>query len=111
LIVAYGLVARIAHRAVELAREQGIKVGLLRPQTLYPFPYKPIADLAKQVNGVLVVEMNAGQMVEDVRLGVEGRVPVEFHGRMGGIIPSPEEIVKALEKLIHKNAEQTAEAF
>lgn len=111
LIVAYGLVARIAHRAVELAREQGIKVGLLRPQTLYPFPYKPIADLAEQVDGVLVVEMNAGQMVEDVRLGVEGRVPVEFHGRMGGIIPSPEEIVKALEKVIHKNAEQTAEAF
>lgn len=111
LLVAYGLVARIAHRAVELAREQGVRVGLLRPQTLYPFPYKVLANLAERVQGILTVEMNSGQMVEDVRLGVEGRVPVEFHGRMGGIIPSPEEIVKALDKLIRKNAAQTAEAY
>lgn len=111
LLVAYGLVARIAHRAVELAREQGVRVGLLRPQTLYPFPYKVLAELAERVQGILTVEMNSGQMVEDVRLGVEGRVPVEFHGRMGGIIPSPEEIVKALDKLIRKNAAQTAEAY
>ncbi len=102
LIVAYGLVARIAHRAVELAREQGISVGLLRPQTLFPFPTLKIAELAKRVEGMLTVEMNAGQMVEDVRLAVEGRVPVEFYGRMGGIIPSPEEIVNALKKLMGK---------
>lgn len=102
LIVAYGLVARIAHRAVELAREQGIRAGLLRPITLFPYPYNAIRELTEQVHGVLVVEMNAGQMVEDVRLAVEGRVPVEFYGRMGGIIPSPEEIVKALEKLMKK---------
>jgi 2-oxoglutarate ferredoxin oxidoreductase subunit alpha len=102
LIVAYGLVARIAHRAVELAREQGIRVGLLRPITLFPYPYNAIRELAERVDGVLVVEMNAGQMVEDVRLAVEGRVAVEFYGRMGGIIPSPEEIVKALEKLAKK---------
>jgi 2-oxoglutarate ferredoxin oxidoreductase subunit alpha len=96
LIVAYGLVARIAHKAVQLARESGLRVGLLRPITLFPFPYEPIARLARQVTSVLVVEMNAGQMVEDVRLGIEGRVPVKFHGRMGGVIPSPEEIVDAL---------------
>lgn len=103
LIVAYGLVARIAHRAVEIAREQGIKVGLLRPKTLFPFPTLKLAEFSKQVEGMLTVEMNAGQMVEDVRLAVEGRVPVEFYGRMGGIIPSPEEIVKALEKLAKKH--------
>ena len=102
LIVAYGLVARIAHRAVEIAREQGIRVGLLRPISLYPYPYGALRELAEHVRGILVAEMNAGQMVEDVRLAVEGRVPVEFYGRMGGIIPSPEEIVKALEKMVKK---------
>ena len=102
LIVAYGLVARIAHRAVEIARDRGIRVGLLRPVSLYPYPYSAVRELADQVHGVLVAEMNAGQMVEDVRLAVEGRVPVEFYGRMGGIIPSPEEIVKALEKMVKK---------
>lgn len=111
LIVAYGLVARIAHRAVELAREQGIRVGLLRPQTLFPFPTIALREAAGHVHGMLVVEMNAGQMVEDVRLAVEGRVPVEFHGRMGGIIPSPEEIVSALEKLMKKRVTETAEAY
>jgi 2-oxoglutarate ferredoxin oxidoreductase subunit alpha len=111
LIVAYGLMARIGHRAVELAREQGIRAGLLRPITLYPYPYKPITKLAGQVAGVLVVEMNAGQMVEDVRLAVEGRVPVQFHGRMGGIIPSPEEVVEALKKLVNQQATQPAEAY
>ena len=111
LIVAYGLVARIAHRAVELAREQGIRVGLLRPQTLFPFPTNALTAMAEQVHGMLVVEMNAGQMVEDVRLAVEGRVPVEFYGRMGGIIPSPEEIVKALQKLVEKCKAETAEVY
>ncbi len=110
VIVAYGLVARIAHRAVEIAREQGIRAGLLRPQTLYPFPYQKVRELAERVHGILTVEMNSGQMVEDVRLGVEGRCPVEFYGRMGGIIPSPEEIVKALEKLVGKDVRQAVEA-
>ena len=103
LIVAYGLVARIAHKAVQLARESGLRAGLLRPITLFPFPYEPITRLAEQVSSVLVVEMNAGQMVEDVRLGVEGRVPVKFHGRMGGVIPSPEEIVDALHAMAGNN--------
>ncbi len=99
LVVAYGLVARVAHKAVQLARESGLRAGLLRPITLFPFPYEPIAHLAEQVSSVLVSEMNAGQMVEDVRLGVEGRVPVKFLGRMGGIIPSPEEIAGALQAM------------
>lgn len=112
LIVAYGLVARIAHRAVELARAEGIRVGLLRPQTLYPFPQAPLRDLAtEQIHGMLVVEMNAGQMVEDVRLAVEGKVPVEFYGRMGGIIPSPEEVVLALEKLVRNDIKHHAEVY
>jgi 2-oxoglutarate ferredoxin oxidoreductase subunit alpha len=110
LIVAYGLVARIAHRAVELARDRGIRAGLVRPITLYPFPYDEIRSRAALVNGMLVVEMNAGQMVEDVRLGVEGRCPVRFYGRMGGIIPSPEEVVAALEKLAVETDTATMEA-
>lgn len=111
LIVAYGLVARIAHRAVELARAQGIRVGLLRPITLYPFPSIPIKELATSVQGMLVVEMNSGQMVEDVRLAVEGRVPVKFHGRMGGIIPSPDEVVAALDRLVINEVAKHAEAY
>jgi 2-oxoglutarate ferredoxin oxidoreductase subunit alpha len=103
VVVAYGLVARIAHRAVELARAEGIMVGLLRPITLYPFPSIPLRALADQVAGMLVVEMNAGQMVEDVRLSVEGRVPVSFYGRMGGIIPGPNEVVEQL-RTMHQTA-------
>lgn len=109
LIVAYGLAARIGHRAVELARASGIRAGLLRPITLYPFPTAPIRDLASRVAGTLVVEMNAGQMVEDVRLAVEGRSPVSFYGRMGGIVPSPDEVLNALKGMIKKNVAQHAE--
>ncbi len=111
LIVGYGLAARIAHRAVELARAQGIKVGLVRPITLYPFPYDIIHDLARRMRGVLVVEMNAGQMVEDVRLAVNGQVPVAFHGRMGGVIASPDEVAAALIALVKKEVPQHAEAY
>ena len=95
-IVAYGLAARIAQGAVEMARAQGISVGLLRPITLFPFPSRRrSANSPNGSSGILVVEMNAGQMVEDVRLAVEGRVPVSFYGRMGGIIPSPDEVAAA----------------
>jgi len=111
IIVAYGLAARIGHRAVEIAREKGIRAGLLRPITLWPYPYAKIRELAKHAMGMLVVEMNAGQMVEDVRLGVEGRVPVQFYGRMGGIIPSPDEVVAALEKMIHQPVEENVEDY
>lgn len=98
VIVAYGLVARICQKAAELAREKGIKVGVFRPISLYPYPTNQVKGLAAKVKGFLDVEMNSGQMIEDVRLAVEGKVPVEFHGRMGGIVPSPEEILEKLEE-------------
>lgn len=98
LLVAFGSSARICLKAVDQAREKGIKVGLLRPITLFPFPKKPIAKLAKQVKGMLVVEMNAGQMIEDVQLAAGCSIPVKHFGRMGGIIPSPGEVVEALEQ-------------
>ena len=96
LIVAFGSAARIAEKAVELARAEAIKVGLFRPITLWPFPTKEIAAMAKGKKGVLVAEINAGQMVQDVNLAVNGTVPVEQFGRLGGIVPEPEEIVNAL---------------
>jgi len=104
VIIAFGSVARISHKAMEMARKQGIKVGLLRPITLFPFPTKEIERLAQKVKGFLTVEMSAGQMVEDVRLAVNGKVPVEFYGRLGGVVPSPDEVVEALiSKLKAKN--------
>lgn len=103
IIVSFGSAARIGEKAVELARREGIKVGLFRPITLWPFPSKQLAEIAKHVKGVLSSEINAGQMVEDVRLAINGAVPVEHFGRLGGIVPEPEEIVAALkEKLINK---------
>jgi 2-oxoglutarate ferredoxin oxidoreductase subunit alpha len=103
LIVAYGSSARISQKAVELAREKGLKVGLLRPITLFPYPKQELFELADQVKGILSVELNAGQMVEDVRLSVEHKVPVEHFGRTGGIIHTPEEILEALEQKIINN--------
>ncbi len=101
VIVSFGSAARIGEKAVELAREQGLKVGLFRPITLWPFPSKQLADLCKGKKGILVSEINAGQMVQDVRLAIDGALPVEHFGRLGGIVPDPEEIVNALkEKLV-----------
>ena len=97
LIVAFGSVARICQKAIEDARAKGIKVGLIRPITLWPFPYKEIAAVAKHTKGVLCVELNAGQMIEDVRLAVGDGVPVHHFGRMGGIVPNPQEVLDALE--------------
>ena len=102
LIVAFGSIARICDKARELAAEKGIKIGIVRPITLWPFPTEAIAKAAEGKKGVLVVELNAGQMVEDVRLAVHDRLPVEHFGRMGGIIPSPEEVVTAMEEKIIK---------
>jgi 2-oxoglutarate ferredoxin oxidoreductase subunit alpha len=99
LLIAFGTVGRICHTVVRNARDRGIRVGLLRPTTLWPFPNKRIAELAEQVQGILTVEMNAGQMVEDVRLAVGGRCPVTFYGRMGGVIPLADEILPELEGL------------
>ena len=101
MIVAFGSAARIAEKAIEPAREEGIKAGLFRPITLWPFPEKQIAEAAHGKRGVLVAEINAGQMIQDVRLSVNGEEPVEHFGRLGGIVPEPEEIVKAIkEKLL-----------
>jgi 2-oxoglutarate ferredoxin oxidoreductase subunit alpha len=98
LFVAYGTSSRICEKSVQLARKKGIKVGLLRPITLFPFPKKRLLELAGKVKGMLSVEMSTGQMVEDVKLAVEHKVPVIHYGRMGGIIPSPAEIVEVLEQ-------------
>ena len=102
LFVAYGSSARICQKAVQMARAKGIKAGLLRPITLFPYPKKVLFDLADQVKGILSVELNAGQMVEDVRLSVQFKVPVEHFGRTGGIIHTPEEVLEALEQKIIK---------
>jgi 2-oxoglutarate/2-oxoacid ferredoxin oxidoreductase subunit alpha len=100
LFVAYGLSARICQKAMDIAREKGIKVGLVRPISLFPYPYQRLEELASQVKGMLTVELNSGQMVEDVRLAVKGKVPVEFFGRLGGMIFTPEDIEQQLENLI-----------
>jgi 2-oxoisovalerate ferredoxin oxidoreductase alpha subunit len=92
LLVGFGIVSRVLRSAVERARRQGLKVGLLRPISLWPYPSQALAKLAEKVEKVLVVELSNGQMVEDVRLAVNGVVPVEFYGRVGGNVPSVEEI-------------------
>ena len=93
LIVAFGSIARICRKSIEEARANGVKVGIIRPITLWPFPKKAIAELSKKVKGILVVEINAGQMVEDVMLANEGHVPTHHYGRMGGNVPSPTEVL------------------
>ena len=102
IIVSFGSAARIAEKAIENARAEGIKVGLFRPITVWPFPTKEIAAMAHGKKGVLVAEINAGQMVEDVRLAINGEVPVEHFGRLGGMVPDPEEIVNALKTKLMK---------
>ena len=96
IIVAFGSAARLAQKAIETARTEGIKVGLFRPITLWPFPTKEIKAMAEGKKGVLVAEINAGQMVDDVRLAINATVKVEHFGRLGGIVPEPDEIVEAL---------------
>jgi 2-oxoglutarate ferredoxin oxidoreductase subunit alpha len=96
LLVAYGTSARVCQKAVQIGRDQGIKVGLLRPITLFPFPSKRINELASQVKGILSVEMSAGQMIEDIQLAVNGKVAVHHFGRMGGIVTTPDEVVENL---------------
>jgi 2-oxoglutarate ferredoxin oxidoreductase subunit alpha len=100
LFVAYGSSSRIAQKAIKLGREKGIKAGLLRPITLYPFPSEAIRRLSQQVKGILSLEMSAGQMIEDIRLSVDCEMKVEHFGRMGGVIHSPAEALQALEEKI-----------
>ena len=103
LLVAVGSMARICQKVMEVAEEEGIKLGLLRPITLWPFPYDAISEISKHVKGIMSIELSAGQMVEDVRLAVNGRVEVGHYGRLGGIVPNPEEVLGAIkEKMINK---------
>lgn len=102
LIVAFGSIARICAKAKEICQEKGLKVGILRPITLWPFPTEAVNRAAKGKKGILCVELNAGQMIEDVRLAVHDSLPVEHFGRLGGIIPSPDEVVEALKSKLVK---------
>lgn len=100
LFVAYGTSARICQKSVQIARNEGFKVGLLRAITLFPFPSKRISELADKVKLILSVEMSAGQMVEDVLLSVNGKIPVFHYGKMGGVVPTPDEVVTFLKSKI-----------
>ncbi len=102
IIVAYGSSARISQKAMNLAREKGYKVGIFRLITLFPFPSKPLNELAGRVKGFLAVEMSSGQMIEDVKLAIEGKAKAEHFGRYGGVVHSPEEVLEALENQIIK---------
>jgi pyruvate/2-oxoacid:ferredoxin oxidoreductase alpha subunit len=93
-LVGYGIVARVLRSAVDLARARGVRAGLLRPLTLWPFPAAAILDAARLVEQFVVVELSEGQMIDDVRLALEGRRPVAFHGRRGGNVPTPEEVLE-----------------
>ncbi len=98
VVAAFGSVARIARTAVRMARSEGIKLGLLRPITVWPFPYQPLRELSDRIDTILTVEMNAGQMVEDVRLAVEGRAETPFYGELGGLVPSPADILREVKR-------------
>jgi 2-oxoglutarate ferredoxin oxidoreductase subunit alpha len=106
VLVAFGLSARVCQKVLELAREKGIRAGLVRPITLYPFPSAILSEIADRAGAFLTVEMNAGQMVEDVRLAVNGKKPVFFKGRMGGMIPTPEEVLAKLESIVEHQLAQ-----
>lgn len=100
VLVGYGLAARVAMGAIDQLRQEGVRAGLLRPITLWPFPEQRLLELADQCRQMLVVEMNEGQMVRDVRLAVQGKCPVSFFGRCGGVLASPDEVVEAVGKLM-----------
>ncbi len=100
IIAAYGTMARIVKTTIHLAEKEGIKVGLFRPITLWPFPYKQINKLADTVENVLTVEMSYGQMLEDVKLGVNGKAKTPFYGRSGGVVPTPTEVLEAVKKVM-----------
>ncbi|MCK4534111.1 MAG: 3-methyl-2-oxobutanoate dehydrogenase subunit beta, partial [Syntrophobacterales bacterium] len=102
VIVAYGTAARIAKGAIQRAREMGLKVGLLRPVTLWPFPGRAIREMSRLISEFLVFEMNTGQMVEDVKLSLEGRSNVHFYGRPGGVVSTPDEIGRVISSLYYR---------
>ena len=98
-LVAFGTAGRVASTAVRIARQQGIKVGLLRPITLMPFPNNRLDEIVQTAKSILVVEMNTGMMLDDVKLAVNGRIPVEFYGRLGGVTPFPEELLEEIQRM------------
>jgi 2-oxoglutarate ferredoxin oxidoreductase subunit alpha len=100
VVIGFGTAGRIALTAVRNARAQGIKIGLFRPISLSPFPFPQLEELASHVQGILVTEMNTGQMLEDVKMAVKGRVPIEFYARVGGIVPYPDEILGEIQRLV-----------
>jgi 2-oxoglutarate ferredoxin oxidoreductase subunit alpha len=102
IIVAFGASARIAKGAIRNARAEGLKVGMLRPITLWPFPYEKIREVARTTKQFLVFEMNMGQMLEDVQLALEGKREISFYGRPGGVIPTPSEILRVISRLYHQ---------
>lgn len=102
LLVAFGSASRISQKVVDIARGQGQRLGLFRPITLWPFPEEELRELSRRVKGILCVEINAGQMVWDVRMAAGERIPVEQYGRLGGIVPTPDEILQALSRLQQK---------
>jgi len=102
VVIAYGTAARIAKGAIKRVREMGLKVGLFRPITLYPFPSKELLEMSRVVKHFLVFEMNTGQMIEDVRLSLEGRSTIHFYGRPGGIISTPDEISKEISSIYYR---------
>jgi 2-oxoglutarate/2-oxoacid ferredoxin oxidoreductase subunit alpha len=99
VVIGFGTAGRVALSAVRAAREQGLKVGLFRPVTVNPYPYKRVAELAGKVKAILVVEMNSGQMLQDVQMAVNGRIPIEFYGRLGGVVPFPDEILGEIQRI------------
>jgi 2-oxoglutarate ferredoxin oxidoreductase subunit alpha len=102
VVIGFGTAGRIALTAIRNARAEGIKVGLFRPISVSPFPYPQLEELVKSCQGILVTEMNTGQMLEDVRMAVKGRVPIEFYARLGGIVPYPDEIFAEIQRLVHE---------
>ncbi|MGB9674246.1 MAG: 3-methyl-2-oxobutanoate dehydrogenase subunit beta, partial [Anaerolineales bacterium] len=99
VVIGFGTAGRIALSATRYARNQGIKVGLFRPITLSPFPFKEIQNISERAQKILVVEMNSGQMLDDVQRAVKGKIPVEFYGRMGGMVPFPDEILSEIQRI------------
>jgi 2-oxoglutarate ferredoxin oxidoreductase subunit alpha len=102
IVVAFGIAARIAKGAVKNARTNGLKVGMLRPITLWPFPSEKVQELAKRTKHFLVFEMNMGQMIEDVQLALAGKGEIHFHGRPGGVIPTPSEVFRIVSRLYYQ---------
>jgi len=100
VVVAYGVVSRIVYSVVDRARAEGLKIGLLRPITVWPYPTEAISNLADKVKSFVAVELSTGQMIEDVRLAVNGKVPVHFYGRCGGVVPSGKELLEEFRKIM-----------